>query len=111
MLRPFRRFVHPAINPATGRKLAVSQIRTRSVSNSDTQPKSKLKNTVNNTGFTWHYMCFLSFVMVNKTSMLITAVLNLLLLGVMAKLWQRFNKRAPVGYQDESGFHYGVRKG
>jgi hypothetical protein len=48
--------------------------------------------------------------MVNKTSMLITAVLNLLLLGVMAKLWDSFNKSAPVGYQDGSGFHYGVRK-
>jgi hypothetical protein len=49
--------------------------------------------------------------MVNKTSLLITAVLNLFLIGVMAKLWESFNRHAPVGYQDESGFHLGSRKG
>jgi hypothetical protein len=48
--------------------------------------------------------------MVNKTSLLITAVFNLFLVGLMAKLWESFNRRAPVGYQDGSGFHYGVRK-
>jgi hypothetical protein len=48
--------------------------------------------------------------MCSKTSFLITATINILFVGLMAKLLGSLNKHAPVGYQDESGFHYGVRK-
>lgn len=48
--------------------------------------------------------------MVNKTSFLITTAMNLLFVGLLAKLLDTLNKVAPVGYQDESGFHLGVRK-
>jgi hypothetical protein len=48
--------------------------------------------------------------MCNKTSFLITAAMNILFVGLMAKLLDSLNKHAPVGYQDESGFHLGVKK-
>jgi len=48
--------------------------------------------------------------MVHKTSFLIAAALNLLFAGLMAKLLASLNKHAPVGYQDDSGFHFGARK-
>ena len=47
-------------------------------------------------------------IMVNKTSLLMTAALNLFFFGLMAKLLESLNKHAPVGYEDESGFHFGV---
>lgn len=48
--------------------------------------------------------------MCNKTQFLITAAINILFTGLAARLLISLNKRAPVGYQDESGFHFGVRK-
>jgi len=48
--------------------------------------------------------------MLHKTSFLITAALNIFLVGLMAKLVDSLNRHAPVGYQNESGFHFGVRK-
>jgi hypothetical protein len=48
--------------------------------------------------------------MCNKTSFLITAAMNIFFVGLMAKLLDSLNKHAPVGYQDEAGFHFGVRK-
>jgi hypothetical protein len=36
--------------------------------------------------------------------------LNLLLIGIMAKLRGIFESHVPLGYQDESGFHFGVQK-
>jgi hypothetical protein len=39
-----------------------------------------------------------------------TAAINFSLVGLFVKLFKRLNKYAPVGYQDESGFHLGVRK-
>ena len=48
--------------------------------------------------------------MCNKTQFLITAAVNFLLVGLFARLLPSLNKRAPVGYQDESGFHFGIRK-
>jgi hypothetical protein len=36
--------------------------------------------------------------------------LNLLLIGIMAKLRSIFESHVPLGYQDESGFHFGVKK-
>jgi hypothetical protein len=49
--------------------------------------------------------------MYSKTSFLITAAINIFFVGLMAKLLESLKKHAPVGYQDESGFHLGVRKG
>ena len=49
-------------------------------------------------------------IMLHKTSFLITAALNIFLVGLMAKLVDSLNRHAPVGYQNESGFHFGVRK-
>jgi hypothetical protein len=48
--------------------------------------------------------------MLHKTSFLLTAAMNLLFVGLIAKLMQSLNKHAPVGYQDATGFHFGVRK-
>jgi len=48
--------------------------------------------------------------MCNKTSFLITAAMNIFFVGLMAKLLDNLNKHAPVGYQDESGFHLGAKK-
>jgi hypothetical protein len=36
--------------------------------------------------------------------------LNLLFLGIAAKLRNMFESHVPLGYQDENGFHYGVKK-
>jgi len=36
--------------------------------------------------------------------------LNLLLIAVMAKLRELLASHVPLGYQDESGFHLGVKK-
>ena len=47
--------------------------------------------------------------MCNKTTLLMTAAMNIFFVGLIAKLLDSLNKRAPVGYQDESGFHFGVR--
>jgi hypothetical protein len=47
--------------------------------------------------------------MCHKTSFLITAAMNLFFVGLIAKLLDSLNKHAPVGYQDEAGFHLGVR--
>jgi hypothetical protein len=49
--------------------------------------------------------------MCSKTWFLMTAAMNLLLIGLIAKLLDSIKNRAPVGYQDESGFHFGVRRG
>jgi hypothetical protein len=35
--------------------------------------------------------------------------MNIFFVGLIAKLLDSLNKHAPVGYQDESGFHLGVR--
>jgi hypothetical protein len=35
--------------------------------------------------------------------------MNICFVGLIAKLLDSLNKHAPVGYQDESGFHLGVR--
>ena len=34
--------------------------------------------------------------------------LNLLFIAVIAKLRDMFNSHVPLGYQDESGFHFGA---
>jgi hypothetical protein len=44
-----------------------------------------------------------------KTSFLVTAALNLFFVGLMARLLASLNQHAPVGYQDEAGFHFGVK--
>ena len=45
--------------------------------------------------------------MTNKTSLYIV-VLTVLFGGIYAKLRAAMEKQAPLGYQDENGFHYGV---
>jgi len=47
--------------------------------------------------------------MCNKTSLLMTAAMNIFFVGLNAKLLASLNKCAPRGYQDEAGFHFGVR--
>jgi hypothetical protein len=46
----------------------------------------------------------------HKTTWLHAFALNLLFIGIVAKLRSIFESHVPVGYQDESGFHYGVKK-
>lgn len=36
-------------------------------------------------------------------------ILNLLLMGVIAKLYAMVDHHVPLGYQDEGGFHFGVK--
>ncbi len=45
----------------------------------------------------------------NKTWLQIIAV-NLLLVGILAKLRAAMKTHIPLGYQDETGFHYGVQR-
>lgn len=45
--------------------------------------------------------------MTNKTSFLV-ATLTLVAAAILAKLQAALDKRVPVGYQDEDGFHYGT---
>jgi hypothetical protein len=48
--------------------------------------------------------------MCNKTILIMAAAINISLVALFTKLLDRLNKYAPVGYQDESGFHLGNRK-
>jgi hypothetical protein len=48
--------------------------------------------------------------MCNKTMLIMTAAINISLVALFAKLMEHLNKIAPVGYQDESGFHLGNGK-
>jgi len=36
--------------------------------------------------------------------------LNLVFVALMAKVYQIVKSQAPVGYEDENGFHYGTRE-
>ncbi|HLX72669.1 MAG TPA: hypothetical protein VKV04_23855 [Verrucomicrobiae bacterium] len=45
----------------------------------------------------------------NKTWLHII-VMNLLLVGIVAKLRAALKSHIPLGYQDESGFHFGVQQ-
>jgi hypothetical protein len=44
--------------------------------------------------------------MMNK-SPLYMAILTVLFAGILAKLRAMYNKQVPLGYEDESGFHFG----
>lgn len=44
----------------------------------------------------------------NKTWLHIIAV-NLLLVGILARLRSVMNHHIPLGYQDETGFHFGIQ--
>ena len=35
--------------------------------------------------------------------------ISLFLSGLMAELWTILDEKVPVGYQDETGFHYGEK--
>ena len=48
--------------------------------------------------------------MCNKTGFLMTAALNIFFVSLIAKVLDSLNRHAPVGYQDEAGFHFGVGK-
>jgi hypothetical protein len=37
-------------------------------------------------------------------------VVNLLLVGILARLRAAIENRIPLGYQDETGFHFGVQE-
>jgi len=47
--------------------------------------------------------------MINKTSFLLIAAANLVFVALMAKLMESLNRHAPVGYEDDSGFHFGLK--
>jgi len=36
--------------------------------------------------------------------------LNLLIFGLAAKLREMFERKIPLGYQDQTGFHFGVKR-
>jgi hypothetical protein len=36
--------------------------------------------------------------------------LNLLIFGLAAKLREILESKIPVGYQDQTGFHYGIKR-
>lgn len=36
--------------------------------------------------------------------------LNLLFISIVAKLRSMFEAHVPLGYQDETGFHYGIER-
>jgi hypothetical protein len=76
--------------------------------NQTSEPKIRGYLPVNPEKFAWHCKCLLSS-MYNKTSFLITATIGMFFVGLMAKLLASLEKHAPMGYQDESGFHLGVR--
>jgi hypothetical protein len=44
----------------------------------------------------------------NKTSSLYAVAITLLVAGIMARIRAAVEKQVPVGYQDESGFHWGT---
>ena len=45
----------------------------------------------------------------NKTWLHIIAV-NLLLVGIVARLRVEMKTHIPLGYQDETGFHFGIQQ-
>jgi hypothetical protein len=45
--------------------------------------------------------------MTNKTSFLVAAI-TLIAATLIAKLHAALEKRAPLGYEDENGFHFGA---
>ncbi len=44
---------------------------------------------------------------INKVSFSFLAILALVAAAVMAKVRSTVNEQAPVGYEDENGFHFG----
>jgi hypothetical protein len=46
--------------------------------------------------------------MTNKTSFLV-AMLTLVSAALLAKLQAALDRRVPLGYEDEDGFHYGAQ--
>jgi len=47
--------------------------------------------------------------MCSKTWFMIITAMNFLFFALMAKMLNGINDRAPVGYEDESGFHFGAK--
>jgi hypothetical protein len=47
--------------------------------------------------------------MCSKTWFMIITAANVLFIGMMVKLLDRITNQAPLGYEDESGFHFGNR--
>ncbi|HWD19443.1 MAG TPA: hypothetical protein VHB20_09190 [Verrucomicrobiae bacterium] len=45
---------------------------------------------------------------INKESFSLLAIFTLIAAAVMAKLKATMDEQAPVGYEDENGFHYGA---
>jgi hypothetical protein len=43
-------------------------------------------------------------------TMLPVLTLNLLVLGLVARLREVLESKIPLGYQDETGFHFGVKR-
>jgi hypothetical protein len=56
----------------------------------------------------WHYECWTWGM--HRTSWLHTFAVNILLVAVIAKLRSIIAKHVPLGYQDEGGFHFGVKQ-
>lgn len=44
----------------------------------------------------------------NKTSSLYVVAITFLVAGILARVRAAAEKQVPVGYQDESGFHWGA---
>jgi len=45
----------------------------------------------------------------NKTSSLYAVAVTLLMAGIVARIRAALENQAPVGYQDEGGFHFGAQ--
>jgi hypothetical protein len=45
---------------------------------------------------------------INKVSFSLLAILSLLAAAIMAKVRSTIDEQAPVGYEDENGFHFGA---
>lgn len=56
----------------------------------------------------WHSKCCLESM--QKTTVQSHSILTLILAAISAKLHSLLESAAPVGYQDDSGFHLGVQR-
>ena len=55
-----------------------------------------------------HSICFKNSMMSKLFMPVLT--LNLLIFGLAAKLRELFDSHVPLGYQDQTGFHFGVKR-
>jgi hypothetical protein len=57
----------------------------------------------------WHYPCCLDFMHRSPLYLSVSSLLLLLFAALAAKARLFMDRQVPVGYQDESGFHLGIK--